>query len=110
MITAPYLFEELFALFNKRISNYVKIIPLDLWYRFVFSDGKTFDTSLTFQNPKSPDGLNPSTLIQSARRANFFGSIGFYCSSLEIVWYVGRYSFNVIGSSVSLTVLQGTER
>ena len=45
VITAPYLFEELFALFNKRISDYVKIIPLDLWYRFVFSDGKTFDYS-----------------------------------------------------------------
>ena len=26
-------------------SDYVKIVPLDLWYRFVFSDGKTFDYS-----------------------------------------------------------------
>ena len=43
VITAPYLFEELFSLFNKRISDYVKIVPLDLWYRFVFNDGKTFD-------------------------------------------------------------------
>ena len=45
VITAPYLFEELFSLFNKKISNYVEIIPLDLWYRFVFSDGQTFDYS-----------------------------------------------------------------
>ena len=45
VITAPYLFEELFSLFNKRISDYVKIVPLDLWYRFVFSDGETFDYS-----------------------------------------------------------------
>ena len=45
VITAPYLFEELFSLFNKKISNYVKIVPLDLWYRFVFSDGQTFDYS-----------------------------------------------------------------
>ncbi len=43
VITAPYLFEELFALFNKNISDYVKIVPLDLWYRFVFNDGETFD-------------------------------------------------------------------
>ena len=43
VITAPYLFEELFSLFNKKISDYVKIVPLDLWYRFVFSDGQTFD-------------------------------------------------------------------
>ena len=36
VITAPYLFDELFSLFNKKISDYVKIVPLDLWYRFVF--------------------------------------------------------------------------
>ena len=43
VITAPYLFDELFSLFNKKISDYVKIVPLDLWYRFVFNDGDTFD-------------------------------------------------------------------
>ncbi len=43
VITAPYLFEELFSLFNKKISDYAKIVPLDLWYRFVFNDGDTFD-------------------------------------------------------------------
>ena len=45
VITAPYLFEELFSLFNKKISDYVKIVPLDLWYRFVFEDGSKFDYS-----------------------------------------------------------------
>ena len=45
VITAPYLFEELFSLFNKKISDYVKIVPLSLWYRFVFNDGRTFDYS-----------------------------------------------------------------
>ena len=45
VITAPYLFNELFLLFNKKISDYVKIVPLDLWYRFIFNDGETFDYS-----------------------------------------------------------------
>ena len=45
VITAPYLIEELFSLYNKKVSDYVKIVPLDLWYRFVFDDGKTFDYS-----------------------------------------------------------------
>jgi phytoene desaturase len=45
VITAPYLFGELFNLFNKKISDYVNIVPLDLWYRFVFSNGQTFDYS-----------------------------------------------------------------
>ena len=43
VITAPYLFDELFSLFNKKISDYVKIVPLNLWYRFVFNDGENFD-------------------------------------------------------------------
>ena len=45
VITAPYLFEELFSLYNKKISDYAKIIPLNLWYRFVFEDGEKFDYS-----------------------------------------------------------------
>ena len=45
VITAPYLLDELFELFSKKISDYVEIVPLDLWYRFVFSDGQTFDYS-----------------------------------------------------------------
>jgi phytoene desaturase len=45
VITAPYLFEELFSLFNKKISDYVKIVPLELWYRFVFEDKTFFDYS-----------------------------------------------------------------
>ena len=45
VITAPYLFEELFELFNKKLSDYVEIVPLDLWYRFVFNDGQSFDYS-----------------------------------------------------------------
>ncbi len=45
VITAPYLLEELFSLFNKKISDYTKIVPLDLWYRFVFEDNSSFDYS-----------------------------------------------------------------
>ena len=45
VITAPKLLEELFALFNKNISDYVKIIPLKLWYRFIFDDKSSFDYS-----------------------------------------------------------------
>ena len=45
VITAPNLLEELFTLFNKNISDYVKIIPLKLWYRFIFDDKSSFDYS-----------------------------------------------------------------
>ena len=45
VITAPHLIYELFEMFNKDPSNYIKIKPLDVWYRFVFEDGFSFDYS-----------------------------------------------------------------
>ena len=43
VITAPWLFEELFSLFNKDINDYVTIKPLDIWYRYIFWDGSSLD-------------------------------------------------------------------
>lgn len=43
VITAPFLLEELFQLFNERMSDHLELIPLTPWYRFVFSDGEHFD-------------------------------------------------------------------
>ncbi len=45
VITAPYLIYELFELFNKKPEDYIKIKPLDTWYRFIFDDGSHFDYS-----------------------------------------------------------------
>tara|TARA_A100001011_G_scaffold383141_1_gene453949 strand:- start:482 stop:1951 length:1470 start_codon:yes stop_codon:yes gene_type:complete len=45
VVTAPYLFQELFSLFGKKISDYTKIVPLELWYKFVFEDGSSFNYS-----------------------------------------------------------------
>ena len=45
VITAPYLIYELFELFNKKPENYIKVQPLNIWYRFVFEDGHSFDYS-----------------------------------------------------------------
>ena len=45
VITAPYLIEELFELFGKKPENYLKLTPLNTWYRFIFEDGDKFDYS-----------------------------------------------------------------
>ena len=45
VITAPYLINELFELFNKNPKDYIEIIPLKTWYRFIFEDGMKFDYS-----------------------------------------------------------------
>lgn len=49
VITAPFLFEELFALFGERFSDHVKLVPLTPWYRFRFDDGSTFDYGGTLE-------------------------------------------------------------
>jgi len=43
VITAPFLFDELFALFGERRESYLDFRPLDPWYRFQFQDGQSFD-------------------------------------------------------------------
>ncbi len=43
VLTAPFLFEELFALFDKRLADAVELLPLAPWYRFRFADGTAFD-------------------------------------------------------------------
>ena len=43
VLTAPHLFEELFELFGKDMSDYVTLVAPDPWYRFQYHDGDTFD-------------------------------------------------------------------
>ena len=43
VITAPFLFDELFALFGKKRSDYIEFLPVEPWYRFEFSDGSKLD-------------------------------------------------------------------
>ncbi len=43
VITAPFLFEELFQLLGARLEDYVKFVPLSTWYRFHYPDGSQFD-------------------------------------------------------------------
>jgi phytoene desaturase len=45
VITAPYLINELFELFNKNPKNYIEIKPLETWYQFVFEDKSKFNYS-----------------------------------------------------------------
>ncbi len=50
VITAPFLLEELFSLFNEDLHDYVDLRPLDPWYRIVFSDRKEFNYGGTVED------------------------------------------------------------
>lgn len=43
VLTAPFLFEELFELFGERLADHVELMPLKPWYRFEYRDGTRFD-------------------------------------------------------------------
>ena len=74
VITAPFLFDELFELFGKKREDYVDFVPLDPWYRFRFSDGSIFDYGGTLEstlaeiekiNPADVDGYR--ALVKKSR-------------------------------------------
>jgi phytoene desaturase len=50
VITAPFLFDELFELFGRSREDYVRFVPLEPWYRFQFPDGETFDYGGTVED------------------------------------------------------------
>ncbi|MEL6713323.1 MAG: phytoene desaturase family protein, partial [Planctomycetota bacterium] len=43
VVTAPFLFEELFELFGKSLHDYIDLVPVEPWYRYQFPGGETFD-------------------------------------------------------------------
>jgi len=65
VITAPFLFEELFELFGQSLHDHVKLMPVKPWYRFEFADGNYFNYGGTLDqtlaeirriNPADVDG------------------------------------------------------
>lgn len=50
VLTAPFLFDELFDLFGKKREDYIEFKPLDVWYQFLFNDGTRFDYGGTIED------------------------------------------------------------
>ena len=74
VITAPFLFDELFALFGEKREDYLDFRPLDPWYRFHFHDGSEFDYRPSLEDTHaeiarfSPeDTKNYDRLIQTSK-------------------------------------------
>ena len=74
LITAPFLFKELFELFNKNINNYVKLVPLKTWYRFIFEDGSYLDydkslkqTITNIRKINENDAINYPKMIDASK-------------------------------------------
>jgi len=42
VITAPFLLEELFVLFGRKMEEYLRLVPVEPWYLIRFADGSSF--------------------------------------------------------------------
>ena len=49
VVTAHFLFDELFELFGKRREDYITFVPVYPWYRIQFADQSTFDYGGTME-------------------------------------------------------------
>lgn len=83
VITAPVLFDELFARTGARREEYVEFVPVDPFYRVVFHDGAVFDyvgdeerliAQIRAFNPRDVDGYR--RLVRWVRRIYRTGYLG----------------------------------
>ena len=50
VLTAPFLFDELFALFGETRTDHIEFLPVDPWYRMIDHEGRTFDYGGTVED------------------------------------------------------------
>ena len=78
VITAPWLFEELFALAGRELADEVELVPLDPFYRIFFADGEQFDYS------GDPDRMSAEIARMGASASDIPGYRAFLAMSERI--------------------------
>ncbi len=75
VLTAPVLFEELFALFGERLSDHVELLPVKPWYQMRFADGTQMDYGGTTEQIQAEiarfnaqDALNYPAFLEHSRK------------------------------------------
>lgn len=53
VLTAPHLFEELFALLGEKLSDHVELMPVTPWYQMQFADGRKLNYGGTTEEIQS---------------------------------------------------------
>ncbi len=81
IITAPFLFKELFSIHNKKIEDYITLKPLNTWYRFVYSDGSYFDyeksIEKTISNMKKINEIDSENYIKLLEKSKDIYDLAF---------------------------------
>ena len=111
VITAPFLFDELFDLFNEDINDYLKFLPLTPWYRYVFHNGQTFDYGNDMERMKteikkfSPaDVENYQNLIKASEAIFNVGFSKLAHVPFQTIWSMIRQIPNLVRLRADKTV------
>ena len=113
VITAPFLFEELFALFNEKLADHIKLVPLKPWYRFVYSDGDHFnyggsleDTLKEIKRIEPDDCDGYIKLLSHSKRIFEVGFIELATVPFDRLWTMIKQIPRLIGLQSYKTVWQ----
>lgn len=113
VITAPFLFEELFALFNEKLADHVTLVPLKPWYRFVYADGDHFDYGGSLEEtlneikriePADCDGY--LKLLAHSKRIFQVGFVELSTEPFDRLWTMVKQIPRLIGLQCYKTVWQ----
>lgn len=81
VVTAPFLFDELFELYGKNRADYIDFQPVSPWYRFVFPDGDQFDYGGTVEDTlEEIKNINPDdqgNYLKLLKRSKDIFDVGF---------------------------------
>ena len=53
VITAPFLFDELFEIFNFKREQFIEFNKVEPWYKFIFSDKTSFNYGGTLEDTQN---------------------------------------------------------
>lgn len=97
VITAPWLFDELFELFGEKRSDHISFLPCDPWYRLVFNDHSSMDLVSTVEKQEAEiERLSP-------RDARNYRAYLKHCNSLYSIGYeqLGAADFSQFRSMIA---------
>jgi phytoene desaturase len=97
VVTAPYLFDELFALADRDPADFYQLLPVDPYYRVAFPDGSHFDyvgdqerllAQISAFNSKDVDGY--LKLAEHSRRIFEVGYLQLVDHPFDSIWDMAR--------------------
>lgn len=113
VITAPFLFEELFELFDRKLSDYITLVPLKPWYRFRFNDGEYFDYGGSMEDTLSeinrlspPDVENYKKLLKDSKKLYDVGFTQLSDAPFHSFWFMLKQVPHLIRLGAWRTVWQ----